>query len=282
MAELKPTRAHLWRGLALGWLGLVSAAALAAPYLPLPFAPAAPDLAHMSVSPAAGAAFGHWLGTDPLGRDVLANLIFGSRTVLLLTLPAALLTALLGGVLGGLTGGWGSRASSRLLDGLVLAAGAMLGTVPRLLLVVAVAAGGRLSTAGLLALLVLTSWPGPARLVRAEALRVRALPFVEAARVLGLPAGRVWWRHVMPLAVRPLLVDLPLSLAGLISLESTLSFLGVGLAPDEASWGRLISAARLDLSAWWAAALPMAVLSFTILALRAVAARPWVSAGGPE
>lgn len=254
----------------------MGAAALVAPYLPLPFAPAAPDLAYISVSPTAGAAVGHWLGTDPLGRDVLANLVFGSRTVLLLTLPAALLTTLLGGVLGGLTGGWGSRAGLLgWLDGLVLAAGAMLSTVPRLLLVVAVAAGGRLSTTGLLALLVLTSWPGPARLVRAEALRVRVRPFVEAARVLGLPVGRVWWRHVMPLAVRPLLVDLPLSLAGLIGLESTLSFLGVGLAPDEASWGRLISAARLDLSAWWAAALPMALLSLTILALRALAGRPF-------
>lgn len=308
-----------WRPWLAGtWLCVVGLLALLAPYLPLPYAPALPDLSALSVSPAAGAATGHWLGTDPLGRDILANLVFGCRTALLFSLPAAALAALLGAGLGGAAGFWGNclrlplpgwaagiglvwwglglpyavlgwagatmaaalwafgsrRAPQQLpawplpLDGLVLAAAALLGTVPRLLLVIAVAAGGQLSPEQLLGLLVLSSWVGPARLVRAETLRVRVRPFIEAAHVLGLPAGRVWLRHVMPLALRPLRAALPLSLAGLIGLESTLAFLGVGLSPAVASWGRLLSAARLDIGAWWTAAFPMAFLALTVGALR--------------
>ena len=198
-----------WQWWAAGWLGFIGVVALVAPWLPLPFEPAAPDLMHMSTPPLRGAADGHWLGT-----------------------------------------------------------------VPRLLLVVAVAAGGRLSPAGLLLLLTLTSWASPARLVRAETLRIRQLPFVEAGRASGLPAGRLWLRHVLPAALRPLRVELPLSLASLLVLESTISFLGIGLPPDVASWGRLISAARLDSASWWTAAFPVATLMLTIAALRVLAQSP--------
>ena len=312
-----------WQWWAAGWLGFIGVVALVAPWLPLPFEPAAPDLMHMSTPPLRGAADGHWLGTDPLGRDVLANLIFGARTVLALTLPAAVLAAALGAALGSVAGFWGNTlrvpvpgwllAGALLwwalalpgpgvavavgglalgwlalsqrrkwplptwplpIDGLVLAASAGLGTVPRLLLVVAVAAGGRLSPAGLLLLLTLTSWASPARLVRAETLRIRQLPFVEAGRASGLPAGRLWLRHVLPAALRPLRVELPLSLASLLVLESTISFLGIGLPPDVASWGRLISAARLDSASWWTAAFPVATLMLTIAALRVLAQSP--------
>ena len=312
-----------WRWWAVGWLGLIGVVAVAAPWLPLPFAPAAPDLARMSTPPFTSESGNHWLGTDPLGRDVLANLVFGARTVLALTLPATVLAAALGAGLGSLAGFWGNaprvpiaawllagallwwmlslpgpaaaagtgalalgwlawgRVRGRALpawpvplDGLVLAASAGLGTVPRLLLVVAVAAGGRLSPGGLLLLLTLTSWASPARLVRAETLRIRQLPFVEAGRAVGLPAGRLWWRHVLPAALRPLRVELPLSLASLLVLESTISFLGIGLPPDVASWGRLISAARLDTTAWWTAAFPVATLMLTIAALRGLAQPP--------
>ena len=325
-----------WQRLGLGWLAGLGAAALAAPWLPMPFAPAALDLSNVSVSPAAGAA-GHWLGTDPLGRDVLANLLFGARTVLTISLPAALLTALLGGLLGSVAGfwrnalrvplplaalavglGWWALAlpwpgigwawavggligeiTRRLrhnnlitknliqnlwpsttyriplpIDALVLGAAALFGAVPRLVLVLALAAGERLTPAALLALLTLTSWPAAARLVRAEMLRVRALPFVDAAHGLGLPAGRVWWHHALPQALRPLRTDFPLSLAAFVGLESTLSFLGLGLPPETASWGRLLSAARLDPSAWWTAAAPIAALLLTTAALRSLSRPP--------
>ena len=302
--------------LAWAWLAGLLLLAVLAPALPLPYAPGVPDLAHMAEAPAGR--YQHWLGTDPRGCDVLSGLVFGARTALLLTLPAAVLAAALGGLAGGAAGFWGNRlrpgpllwglgagllagalglpplwgfsigagvvgvlwarqqlwgAAAALpvpLDALVLGAATGLDTVPRLVLVLALAARGGLSLAGLGLLLGLTSWAGPARLVRARMLAVRALPFVEAARASGLSEARVWWRHALPHALRPLQTALPLSLAGLLALESTLSFLGVGLPPDIPSWGQQLAAARQQPQAWWALVFPAAALFISILSTNAI------------
>jgi len=319
------TLTRLWlrwpRGLALGWLAVVVLVAALAPYLPLPYAPAVPDLACVAQPPLGPGA--HWLGTNPQGQDVLSNLVFGARTAVVLTVPAAVLAALLGAVLGGAAGFWGNAgrvpaaggllaggaawwalggpaagwalavaavgavgcvAAARghvrglptwpvPLDAVVVSTAAAVDTVPRLVLVVALAAVAQVSLPGLLLVLVLTSWPHPARLVRAQMLQVRALPFVEAARAAGLPAGRVWLRHALPHAVQPLRTALPLSIAGLLALESTLSFLGIGLPPDTASWGRLLASAREAPSAWWVFLFPGACLALTVLSLSALASQ---------
>ncbi len=317
----KPERFSLaggGRALAWAWLGLITALAILAPLLSLPYPPAQPDLAHLAAPPlVAGSA--HWLGTDPQGRDVLAELVFGARTAVGLSLAAAILAAALGALLGGAAGFWRNSglhlplpavvgllgvawwalalpwadaglalSTSALaisfllrergnlylpvpLDAAVLGSTALLGAVPRLVLVVALAGTLTLSPAGLLAVLVLTAWPGPARLVRAEMLRVKAQPFVAAARALGLPAGRVWWRQALPHACQPLRTAFPLSLAGLLALESTLSFLGIGLPPEVPSWGRLLGSARLEPTAWWLVAGPGGALLLTIIALQYLA-----------
>ena len=309
--------------LALGWLVLVGAAGLLAPWLPLPFGPGVPDLLHMAEPPDWAASPRHWLGTDSLGRDVLAEVLFGARQVLLLSLPAALLAALVGALAGGSAGFWGNRgcrlplaagllglaalwwlaalpgggraasfllvaaglawwAGPRLpwvsrptwalpLDTLFQAAITLLGAVPRLLLVLAVAAGPPPSTSHLLLLLVVVSWPEPARQVRAHMLQVRALPFVEAARAAGLPTSRIWLRHALPHACRPLQATVPLSLAGLIGLETTLAFLGVGRPPDTASWGQLLGMLRQEPGAWWLLASGGGALLLTLLALQRLA-----------
>ena len=306
------------RALAVGWLILLAALAVLAPLLPLPYPPAQPDLAHLAAPPPA-AGTGHRPGTGTFGRDVLAELVFGARTAVGLSLTAAALAAALGALLGGAAGFWRNnglrlpwpvgagllgvawwalalpwsaaglavagaglaggllglgRRRPRLpvpLDAVVLGATALLGAVPRLVLVVALAGTLALSPAGLLAVLVLTAWAGPARLVRAEMLRVKAQPFVAAARALGLPGGRVWWRQALPHACQPLRTAFPLSLAGLLALESTLSFLGVGLPPEVPSWGRLLGTARLEPAAWWLVAGPGGALLLTILALQYLA-----------
>ncbi|GAA4368560.1 hypothetical protein GCM10023185_41450 [Hymenobacter saemangeumensis] len=308
--------------LALLWLGIVVALGLLAPFLPLPFAPATPDLARPALPP--GLDSPHWLGTDAQGRDVLANLLFGARTAVLFTLPAALLAAALGTLAGGAAGFWRNdmpwplpllllclgaawwalalpyfqigqaltvlaglgllllyafpRLRTRMpalslpLDALLLGTAALLGTVPRLVLVLAVGSLG-LPPAALLALLVLTTWPDTARLVRAEMLRVSALSFVEAAHSLGLPAFRVWWRHALPHAAQVLRAALPLSIAALVGMENTLSFLGIGFAPTTPSWGRMLSSARLAPEAWWLVALPALPLAATLLSLKVIARR---------
>jgi peptide/nickel transport system permease protein len=157
------------------------------------------------------------------------------------------------------------------LDGLVLGATTLLGAVPRLILLVAVAAGASLAPVQLLGVLALIAWPEPARLVRAQMLRVRALSFLEAARASGLPEGRIWWHHALPHACRPLWAFTPLSLAGLIGLESALAFLGIGQAPDIVSWGSLLASVRQAPAAWWVAAVPGIALLLTLLSLQQIA-----------
>ena len=299
---------------ACGWLALVVLVAGLAGALPLPYLPSVPDLAHVSQPPFS--ARQHWLGTDPQGRDVLSVLVFGARTAVLLTLPAAALSALLGALAGGAAGFWGNNARlpvpywllaaggawwalglpipalalalaagglgvavlARLrqrplptwavpINAVVMGTATTLDTIPRLILVVAVAAGAGVSSAGLLGLLTLTAWPHPARLVRAQMLRIRELPFVEAAHAAGLPAFQVWFRHALPHASQPLRTAMPLSVASLLGLESTLSFLGVGLPPEVASWGRLLGTVRQEPAAWWLFLFPAFCLIMTIISL---------------
>jgi peptide/nickel transport system permease protein len=321
LAVLTSFRPTWSQQLAVGWLGLLVLMAAAAPLLPLPYLPGTPDLAHMATPPFRAAQ--HWLGTDPQGRDVLSILVYGARTAVLLTLPAALLAALVGGLAGAAAGFWGNTARvpwfyclvgaggmwwalqfpiPMLGPGLVLIGGILallanlqnrplptwplpvnalvmgtataLDTIPRLIVVVAVVAGIGLSAPGLLAVLVLTTWPQMARLVRAQMLRVRQLPFVEAARAAGLSEGQVWFRHALPHALHPLRTALPLSIAGLLGLESTLSFLGIGLPPEVASWGRLLATVRDEPGAWWMLLFPSLLLTLSILSLNTLSRLP--------
>ena len=317
---MMPRRLSYW--LAISWLGLIMAVGLLSPWLPLAYPPGSPDLLHVAAPPGAP----HLLGTDSLGRDVLAGLVAGAQRLVRLSLPAVALAAALGAVAGGAAGFWGNRQlrlplvglvwllglawwwlalptrpglglafgvgallltaaslpkwrggrAPRLtfalpLDSLVLGATALLGAVPRLILLAALAAGPPLSTPLLLALLALIAWPETARLVRAQMLRVRVLPFLEAARASGLPGWRVWLRHAMPHACQPLYAFAPLTLAGLVGLENTLAFLGIGQSPDVVSWGSQLATVRQDPAAWWVALGPGMALLLTLLALQQLA-----------
>lgn len=319
------TRPSYW--LALAWLLLLGAVGLLAPWLALPYTATTPDLQYIASPPAwptVDAA--HYLGTDPLGRDVLAGLVAGARRLCFLSLPAVALATVAGALAGAAAGFWGNRRlrlptasaawclalawwqlslpSSWILgsllliallltlasvqrswraawrpwltfalplDSLVLGAATLLGSVPRLILLVALVAGPPVSQAQLLCLLALLAWPETARLVRGQMLRVREMPYIEAARASGLPTSRIWWHHALPHACQPLLAFAPLSLAGLIGLESALSFLGIGQGPDMVSWGSLLATVRQDPSAWWVAASPGLALLLTLLALQKIA-----------
>ena len=315
--------------LAVGWLGLVVGVGLLGPSLALPYPPATPDLGHIATPPTwAGPGPVHYFGTDPGGRDVLAEIIFGARQLLLLSLPATALATLMGALAGGAAGFWGNRGlavpvaagplalagiywllalpyrpivvtalliSSLLLllyphysarfgtrrrayltcsfplDSLLLGSTTLLSAVPRLVLIVALAAGPPLSPGQLLAVLATIAWPDTARLVRAQMLQVRVQPFIEAARASGLTSWRIWWRHALPHASQSLWAFAPLSLASLVGLESTLAFLGVGLLPTTASWGRLLGTLRQEPTAWWLALGPGLALVVTLLALQSIA-----------
>ncbi|RSK35349.1 ABC transporter permease [Hymenobacter metallilatus] len=307
------------RGLAISWLSLLIVAALLAPST-VP----TPDLATINQPPFHST---HWLGTTSQGLDVGMSLWQGARTLLLVSVPAALCTLLLGGFLGGIAGYWGNTglritrtqlvlmvagvglaglllswfpgaggwpwlgvpAAAGLgllpwrnkkpstntwpfpVDSSILALIALVNSVPLLVLVVAVASIQRPSLAGVVALLSLTCWPTPARLMRAATLQSRSQPYIEAAQAAGLPAVRILWRHISPNALPVLLVRFPLTVAVLISLETTLSFLGVGLPPETPSWGRLLAAVRQAPANWWLMLWPGLAIAFTILSLQYIA-----------
>ncbi|WP_179197591.1 ABC transporter permease [Hymenobacter crusticola] len=301
-----------------------------ADWLPLPYAPGDSDLTHLSEPPfTALAASRHWLGTDPLGRDLLAGLVFGARTTLIISIPAALLAVGVGILLGSAAGFWGNTslrvslghcfgvggllltgflsifrlwpapelawpltATSFALvsllatrhvellqrvtltfpvDQLVMSAIALLESIPRLILVLVIASVQESSVFTLLLVLSLTYWTGPARLIRAEVMRIRALPYIEAVRATGLTNMSILIYHVLPNASRSVRTAFPLSIAALIGLETTLSFLGIGLPTEIASWGRLMATARLDSAAWWLIVEPGLLLLGTMLALRQLA-----------
>ena len=204
----------------------------------------------------------HVLGTDAFGRDVLMRLWLGAR----ISLGVGLLGSLLAGVIGialGMIAAW----RGGLTDRAVLALSDALLAIPRLvlLLVIATLWGPGLTT--VVVVLALTGWMSVARLVRADVLGVRALPYVEAAVAIGVPSHSLLLRHVLPNALGSARVAITLGIGNAMLLESGLSFLGLGVQPPTPSWGNMISGGRDWLiTAPWIALSPGVALIITVVA----------------
>jgi peptide/nickel transport system permease protein len=239
----------------------------AAPFLarlatPVPFDPDATDLSARLRPPDRT----HLFGTDELGRDVLARLLHGARVSVAVGFGAAALAFAAGTLLGGAAGALGRR-----FDGPVLFATGVVQAFPALVLVAAGAAIAPPSAYTASVLIALTAWPDVARLVRAEALRISASPWVEAARAAGASRSRLLLVHVLPGAVAPAAATLPYVLGGAVLLEAALSFLGLGTPPPHASWGRALADAREGFTtAWWCVVPPAAALFLLVLSARRV------------
>jgi peptide/nickel transport system permease protein len=180
----------------------------------------------------------HPLGTDALGRDVAARLLFGARMSLLVGLLAAGTATVLGLLIGALSGwyrGWVDAVTSLVIQ--------VFMCFPALVLILAAVTFLRPSMLWVMLLIGFLRWTGPARLVRGEVLRLREMPYVEGARALGVPDLVILFRHVVPHALPPVIVSATLGVAGAILLESTLSFLGVGES-SAPSWGRMLRDGR--------------------------------------
>ncbi len=206
----------------------------------------------------------HWLGTDDLGRDVLSRLLHGARVSVGAGVVASGVALVVGSLLGALAGFSGGRTERTVLFGIEV-----IQALPALVLVAAVAAF--LPPSFLLAavLIGLTGWTDSARIVRAEARRLRAAPFVAAARAAGAGVPRLLFRHVLPHALPPAIATAPYVLGAAVLTESGLSFLGLGTPPPAASWGRSIADARdLVTTAPWCAIPPAVALVLLILAAR--------------
>lgn len=206
----------------------------------------------------------HWFGTDHSGYDLLVRTAAGLRVSLLIAAVCAVSATVLGGAIGGLAavaGGWIDTVVMRLTDG--------VNALPHLLLGIVIVAFYRGSVLAIIASIALTHWPQIARIVRAEMLMVRSAPYVDAAYLWGASRGHVMIRHLAPAALPQAGIALIMLLPHAVWHESTLSFLGLGLSPDQPSMGTLLEMARGDLltGAWWTLVAPAGVLVLTTLAV---------------
>jgi peptide/nickel transport system permease protein len=236
-------------------------AAIAAP-LVAPYDPLAQDLSNTLARPGRA----HVLGTDNVGRDVLSRVIWGTRVSLVAGLVSVALAVATGGLLGILAGYCGGR-----VDGLVMRLMDAVLSFPPLVLALALGAVLGAGLGGVLLALGVVYTPTFARLMRGQVLTITARDYVDAARALGAPGWRVAWRHVIPNAINPIIVQASLSVAFAILAEASLSFLGLGIQPPQASWGSMINAGRGYLQqAPWIVFGPGAALFVTVVGLNFV------------
>lgn len=235
---------------------------LAAPWL-APYNPADIDLVHRLEGPSAV----HLAGTDELGRDTLSRLLWGARLSLAISVSVVSVSLALGLAVGGLAGylgGWIDTALTTFAMNTFLA-------LPGILLAIAFAAFLGPGFTNLVLALAIGGWAGYARLVRAQVMAVCDREYVDAARALGASGLRIFFRHILPNIVQPILVQAAIGMAGVILAEATLSFLGLGIPAPTPSWGAMLNDARLHLFdsphlvLFPAAAVAGAVLGFNFL-----------------
>lgn len=203
----------------------------------------------------------HWFGTDELGRDVFSRVIWGTRVSLTVATTAVVLSLMVGVILG-LTAGYFGGAVDYIISGTI----DLFWTFPAFLLALAFAAALGPSLMNVILAISISYWAGFARLMRGQALTVRERQFVEASRALGAKNIRIMFTHVLPNCLAPLIVWASIGVADAITIESSLSFLGVGTQPPTPSWGYMLYRGIPYLEeAPWMATFPGMVLLITIL-----------------
>jgi len=253
-----PTWLERYGMLALGVLlvGGMSLAALLAPWI-APYDPNAINVDALLLTPS----LAHPLGTDALGRDVFSRILFGGRVSLWVGFVAVGISTGIGLALGLISGYFG-----RITDEIIMRLVDVMLCFPSFFLILAVIAFLEPSLTNIMAVIGLTSWMGVARLVRAETLSLRGRDFVLAAKVAGAGPGRIIVRHILPNALAPVLVSATLGVAGAILVESSLSFLGLGVQPPDASWGNMLMDGKEVLEvAPWLSVYPGLAILFTVL-----------------
>ena len=264
-----------WGVGAAGVLLLIIAIAVFAPVIS-PYDPLAVDIRHR-LSPPAWMEHGtaeHVLGTDQVGRDLLARMIYGGRVSLLVGVAAVVISATIG-VLLGLGAGYFAGNT----DWTIMTVINVMLTFPFVLLALAVIAVLGPSLINMIFVLGVAGWPIYARVIRAETLAIREREFVLAARALGMSHPRLVFRQILPNLVSTIVVIATLQVAQVIILESFLSFLGLGVQPPTPAWGNMLGEGRLYmLNSWWIATFPGLAIFLTTLVINLMgnALRDWL------
>ncbi|SMF77127.1 peptide/nickel transport system permease protein [Tistlia consotensis] len=208
---------------------------------------------------------GFWFGTDTLGRDIGAGLVYGAQVSLLVGIVSTVVALTIGVTLGALAGYYGG-----LVDDALMRFTEFFQTIPNFALAIVLVAILQPSTESVIVAIGIVSWPPVARLVRGEFLSLRSREFVQAARVVGQSNLQIIFGQVLPNTLSPIIVMASLMVATAILLESSLSFLGLG-DPNTMSWGYMIGAARTVIrQAWWMSVFPGVAILLTVLALNLV------------
>ncbi|MEN3038480.1 MAG: ABC transporter permease [Candidatus Kryptonium sp.] len=207
-------------------------------------------------------------GTDNLGRDVFSRTIYGGRFSLIIGILSSLFAFLIGVSIGAISGYFGG-----IVDKILMRVTDVFLAFPKLFLVLAVIAFTQTQTIfSIIIILSLLNWMGIARLVRAEFLRLKEMEFILAVESIGLSSFKIAIKHILPNAITPALISIPLITGDVILTESILSFLGFGIQPPTPTWGNMISEAEKSLiSTWWLPIFPGILISATVLAMN------WIS-----
>jgi peptide/nickel transport system permease protein len=245
--------------LALAGSAIIAFLFIVAALAPL-IAPHNPDLIDTS-NILAAPSVGHLFGTDELGRDVLSRMIYSTRISLLVGFVAVGIATVIGiivGAISGYYGGWVDSVMMRFVD--------IMLCFPTIFLILAVIAILEPSIWNIMIIIGITGWMGVSRLVRAEFLTLKERDFVVASRAVGATDLRIIFRHILPNAIAPVLVSAVLGVGGAILIESSLSFLGLGVQPPTPSWGNMLTAGKDNIEiAWWLSLFPGMAILVTVL-----------------
>lgn len=247
--------------LGLALVAVVTTVAVIAPLI-APYGPVESDLSR-SLQPPSRA---HWMGTDQLGRDLFTRVLYGARVSLAIGLVTVGISGVVGlvvGVTAGYLGGLADVILMRIVDVWL--------SFPFILLALVVNAILGMGLQNIILTLIITGWVVYARLVRGEVLAIKTLEYVEAARALGAPEGRIVFRHMLPNLWTPVIILSSLQVAQFIVAEAAISFLGFGVQPPMASWGNMLNEGKTYIyNAWWMTTFPGLALVLTALGVNLV------------